>query len=195
MLRPVYKSSGGLDGRVSIEVDPGFAYDAERTESEAKLLWSMVDRPNAMIKIPATRAGLRAVTAMISSVRRGGQAEESTTSISVRVGGVHGAERGFCLMIGGESAVVERLGPVFRALAPGVDAAARTAGRDGEPASEEHGYLHCGPAGPGHFVKMVHNGIEYGQMAARRRAWQTCGALRSQTETEMPGAGSDPFIP
>lgn len=81
-------------------------------------------------------------------------------------GGVHGAERGFCLMIGGERAIVERLDPVFRALAPGVDTAARTAGRDGEPATEEHGYLHCGPAGAGHFVKMVHNGIEYGQMSA-----------------------------
>lgn len=62
VLRPVYEASGGRDGRVSIEVDPGFAYDAERTEAEAKLLWSTVDRPNAMIKIPATRAGLRAVT-------------------------------------------------------------------------------------------------------------------------------------
>jgi 6-phosphogluconate dehydrogenase len=81
-------------------------------------------------------------------------------------GGVFGLERGFCLMIGGETEVVGHLDPIFRALAPGVDAAARTPGRDGEPAPEEHGYLHCGPAGAGHFVKMVHNGIEYGVMAA-----------------------------
>jgi 6-phosphogluconate dehydrogenase len=81
-------------------------------------------------------------------------------------GGVFGLERGFCLMIGGDAEVVARLEPIFRTLAPGVEAAARTPGRDGEPVAAEHGYLHCGPAGAGHFVKMVHNGIEYGIMAA-----------------------------
>jgi 6-phosphogluconate dehydrogenase len=81
-------------------------------------------------------------------------------------GGVWGLERGYSLMIGGEPAVVERLGPLFETIAPGVDAAPRTPGRSGEPSSEEHGYLHCGPNGAGHFVKMVHNGIEYGAMAA-----------------------------
>jgi 6-phosphogluconate dehydrogenase len=81
-------------------------------------------------------------------------------------GGVFGLERGFCLMIGGEEEVVERLDPIFRTLAPGVDAAARTPGRGGEPIPAEQGYLHCGPHGAGHFVKMVHNGIEYGVMAA-----------------------------
>ena len=81
-------------------------------------------------------------------------------------GGVWGAERGYCLMIGGEKNVVARLEPLFRALAPGVESAARTPGRDGAPSPEETGYLHCGPNGAGHFVKMVHNGIEYGVMAA-----------------------------
>ena len=81
-------------------------------------------------------------------------------------GGVWGLERGYCLMIGGEEAVVRRLDPIFRSIAPGVGAAARTPGRDGEAATEEMGYLHCGPHGAGHFVKMVHNGIEYGLMAA-----------------------------
>ena len=81
-------------------------------------------------------------------------------------GGVFGLERGFCLMIGGETEVVQHLDPIFRALAPGVETAARTPGRDGEPATSEHGYLHCGPPGAGHFVKMVHNGIEYGIMSA-----------------------------
>jgi 6-phosphogluconate dehydrogenase len=81
-------------------------------------------------------------------------------------GGVLGLERGFCLMIGGEREVVERLDPIFAALAPGVDAAPRTPGRVGEPSTAEAGYLHCGPVGAGHFVKMVHNGIEYGVMAA-----------------------------
>jgi 6-phosphogluconate dehydrogenase len=81
-------------------------------------------------------------------------------------GGVFGLERGFCLMIGGEDDVVERLYPIFGSLAPGVDAAARTPGREGKPSPSETGFLHCGPNGAGHFVKMVHNGIEYGIMAA-----------------------------
>jgi 6-phosphogluconate dehydrogenase len=81
-------------------------------------------------------------------------------------GGVFGLDRGYCLMIGGEAEPVAHLDPIFRALAPGVDAAPRTAGREGEPAAEEMGYLHCGPVGAGHFVKMVHNGIEYGLMAS-----------------------------
>ncbi|HEX4047551.1 MAG TPA: decarboxylating 6-phosphogluconate dehydrogenase [Elusimicrobiota bacterium] len=81
-------------------------------------------------------------------------------------GGVFGLERGFCLMIGGEPDVVRRLDPIFRAIAPGVESAPRTPGRQGVPSAAEHGYLHCGPNGAGHFVKMVHNGIEYGLMAA-----------------------------
>jgi 6-phosphogluconate dehydrogenase len=81
-------------------------------------------------------------------------------------GGVFGLERGYCLMIGGPGEVVERLEPLFRALAPGLEAAGRTPGRSGDPAPEELGYLHCGPTGAGHFVKMVHNGVEYGIMAA-----------------------------
>jgi 6-phosphogluconate dehydrogenase len=81
-------------------------------------------------------------------------------------GGVWGQERGYCQMIGGDADAVERLDPIFSALAPRVDAAPRTPGRSGPPTSAEHGYLHCGPSGAGHFVKMVHNGIEYGLMAA-----------------------------
>jgi 6-phosphogluconate dehydrogenase len=81
-------------------------------------------------------------------------------------GGVFGLERGYCLMIGGEEAVVRRLDPIFRTLAPGMAAAARTPGREGAAGPAEQGYLHCGPSGAGHFVKMVHNGIEYGLMAA-----------------------------
>ena len=81
-------------------------------------------------------------------------------------GGVWGFKRGYCLMVGGDDEAVGRLVPVFEALAPGLEAAARTAGRDGDPAPEEKGWLHCGPNGAGHFVKMVHNGIEYGLMQA-----------------------------
>jgi 6-phosphogluconate dehydrogenase len=81
-------------------------------------------------------------------------------------GGVWGLERGFCLMIGGETEVVKRLEPMFGALAPGADKIARTPGRNGPLNTAELGYLHCGPSGAGHFVKMIHNGIEYGLMAA-----------------------------
>jgi 6-phosphogluconate dehydrogenase len=81
-------------------------------------------------------------------------------------GGVFGLERGYCLMIGGKTEAVQMLDPIFRSLAPGLGEAERTPGRTGEPSMEELGYLHCGPAGAGHFVKMVHNGIEYGIMAA-----------------------------
>jgi 6-phosphogluconate dehydrogenase len=81
-------------------------------------------------------------------------------------GGVWGLERGYCLMIGGEKEPVQRLEPVFKALAPGVGDIERTEGREGEPGPAEQGWLHCGPGGAGHFVKMVHNGIEYGLMAA-----------------------------
>jgi 6-phosphogluconate dehydrogenase len=81
-------------------------------------------------------------------------------------GGVFGLERGFCQMIGAEDPIFERLEPIFASLAPGVNAAPRTRGRDGDPSPAELGYLHCGPVGAGHFVKMVHNGIEYGIMAS-----------------------------
>ncbi|WP_054815456.1 phosphogluconate dehydrogenase (NAD(+)-dependent, decarboxylating) [Nocardia arizonensis] len=81
-------------------------------------------------------------------------------------GGVFGLDRGFCLMIGGEPGPVAHLDPLLKSIAPGNGAAERTPGRTGEPSTAEQGYLHCGPAGAGHFVKMVHNGIEYGAMAA-----------------------------
>jgi 6-phosphogluconate dehydrogenase len=81
-------------------------------------------------------------------------------------GGVWGSDRGYCLMIGGEDAIVARCEPIFAALAPGIEEAPRTPGREKLGGTAEHGYLHCGPHGAGHFVKMVHNGIEYGIMAA-----------------------------
>ena len=81
-------------------------------------------------------------------------------------GGVVGLERGYCLMIGGEADVVRRLDPIFATLAPGAGSSPKTPGRDGRNPTAEQGYLHCGPNGAGHFVKMVHNGIEYGMMGA-----------------------------
>jgi 6-phosphogluconate dehydrogenase len=81
-------------------------------------------------------------------------------------GGVWGLERGYCMMIGGENEVIKRLDPIFAALAPGMGDIPRTPGREKTDGTSEQGYLHCGPNGAGHFVKMVHNGIEYGIMAA-----------------------------
>ena len=81
-------------------------------------------------------------------------------------GGVWGLDRGYCLMIGGDDAAVKHLEPIFKTLAPGRGSIPATEGRDGSHGTAEHGYLHCGPAGAGHFVKMIHNGIEYGLMAA-----------------------------
>jgi 6-phosphogluconate dehydrogenase len=81
-------------------------------------------------------------------------------------GGVWGLDRGYCMMIGGDDEAVRRLDPIFKALSPGPGEVSRTPGRDGPPSPAENGYLHCGPNGAGHFVKMIHNGIEYGMMAA-----------------------------
>src|SRR4029453_992591 len=81
-------------------------------------------------------------------------------------GGVWGLERGYCMMIGGDKEAVQRLDPIFKALAPGPGSIPRTPGREKTGGTAEEGYLHCGPSGAGHFVKMVHNGIEYGLMAA-----------------------------
>jgi 6-phosphogluconate dehydrogenase len=81
-------------------------------------------------------------------------------------GGVFGLERGYCLMIGGDTDAVKHIDPLLRTIAPGVETAPRTPGATGDPSAAEQGYLHCGPNGAGHFVKMVHNGIEYGIMAA-----------------------------
>ena len=81
-------------------------------------------------------------------------------------GGVFGLERGYCLMVGGTDEAFTLIEPILKTLAPGIGTAERTPGREGEPTNAEMGYLHCGPAGAGHFVKMVHNGIEYGLMAA-----------------------------
>ncbi|HKJ55378.1 MAG TPA: NADP-dependent phosphogluconate dehydrogenase, partial [Nitriliruptoraceae bacterium] len=96
-------------------------------------------------------------------------------------GGVFGLERGYSLMIGGTEEGVASLSPILDSLAPGVDAAPRTRGRTGEPAPEERGWLHCGPVGAGHFVKMVHNGIEYGMMAAYAEGFALLGAANSGT--------------
>jgi 6-phosphogluconate dehydrogenase len=100
-------------------------------------------------------------------------------------GGVWGLERGYCMMIGGPAEVVERLDPIFAALAPGMGTVERTAERHGRDPRPEQGYMYCGPAGSGHFVKMVHNGIEYGMMQAYAEGFDV---LKSKASTELPEA-------
>jgi 6-phosphogluconate dehydrogenase len=108
-------------------------------------------------------------------------------------GGVWGAARGYCLMIGGDHKAVEYLDPVFRTIAPGVAGAARTPGRDGEPTTAEQGYLHCGPPGAGHFVKMVHNGIEYGLMAAFAEGFNVLRHANVGTKDQLHDAETTPL--
>jgi len=103
-------------------------------------------------------------------------------------GGVWGLERGYCMMIGGENEVVKHLDPIFNALAPGTGDIPRTVGREGIDGTAEQGYLHCGPNGAGHFVKMVHNGIEYGVMAAYAEG---LGILRSANVGKQTGRAVD----
>ena len=98
-------------------------------------------------------------------------------------GGVWGLDRGYCLMIGGDKAVVERLDPIFRTLAPGIGPISATLGREAATGTAERGYLHCGPSGAGHFVKMVHNGIEYGIMQAYAEGFDI---MKNATSTDLP---------
>lgn len=111
-------------------------------------------------------------------------AEKSIHYVDVGTsGGVWGLERGFCMMIGGPTEAVSRLDPVFDALAPGIGTITRTLGRDGDPSGAERGYIHAGPAGAGHFVKMVHNGIEYGLMAAYAEGFDV---LKTRNSDKLP---------
>jgi 6-phosphogluconate dehydrogenase len=108
-------------------------------------------------------------------------------------GGVWGLRRGYCLMVGGDDEAVERLRPVFEALAPGVDTAPRTPGREGDPSPEEQGWLHCGPSGAGHFVKMVHNGIEYGIMESYAEGLNVLKHANVGLRDEEPDAETAPL--
>jgi 6-phosphogluconate dehydrogenase len=108
-------------------------------------------------------------------------------------GGVWGLRRGYCLMVGGDDEAVERLRPVLETLAPGVEAAARTLGREGDATPEEQGWLHCGPSGAGHFVKMVHNGIEYGIMQSYAEGLNVLKHANVGLREEEPDAETAPL--
>jgi 6-phosphogluconate dehydrogenase len=144
---------------------------------QPRAVWIMVPAGNITTK---TVDGLAGVLSAGDAIIDGGNShyyDDLARAASLRDAGIHyidvgtsggvwGLDRGYCLMIGGDTEVVDRLDPIWASVAPGVEAAPRTAGRDGDPSAAEQGYLHCGPVGAGHFVKMVHNGIEYGLMAA-----------------------------
>jgi 6-phosphogluconate dehydrogenase len=108
-------------------------------------------------------------------------------------GGVFGLARGFCLMIGGEDTIVRHLDPIFRSIAPGIESAPRTPGRKGAAGPAEQGYLHCGPTGAGHFVKMVHNGIEYGLMAAFAEGLNILRNANAGKRSRKPDAETAPL--
>lgn len=108
-------------------------------------------------------------------------------------GGVWGLERGYCMMIGGDDAAVKRMDPIFNSLAPSVEAAPRSPGRNGTPSTAENGYLHCGQSGAGHFVKMVHNGIEYGIMAAYAEGMNILRHANVGKETRTHDAETSPL--
>jgi 6-phosphogluconate dehydrogenase len=108
-------------------------------------------------------------------------------------GGVWGLERGYCLMIGGPDAAVKHLDPIFKTIAPGIGDIPRTPGRDKMPGTAEEGYLHCGPSGGGHFVKMVHNGIEYGLMAAYAEGLNVLHSANVGKQTHAVDAETTPL--
>src|SRR5512142_430224 len=144
--------------------------------SSPRVIWLMVPAASVDATIEQIRTHLASGDMIVdggnSYYRDDIRRANELTSAGIRYldcgtsGGVWGLERGYCLMIGGPDDAVAHLDPLFKTLAPGLKAAGRTPGREGEAGTAEQGYLHCGPAGAGHFVKMVHNGIEYGVMAA-----------------------------
>ncbi len=171
--------------------------------TKPRLVWLMV--PAAVVDpvlaslTPLLEAGDTVVDGGNSyyhdDIRRAGELKQKGIHyIDVGVsGGVWGLERGYCHMIGGEDDVVKRLDPIFKSLAPGVEAAPRTPGANGDPSQAEQGYLHCGPNGAGHFVKMVHNGIEYGLMAAYAEGFNIIKHANVGLKTQVHDAETTPL--
>jgi 6-phosphogluconate dehydrogenase len=171
--------------------------------SKPRLVWLMVPAgavdPVLESLVPLLNAGDIVVDGGNSyyhdDIRRAGELHgKGIHYVDVGVsGGVWGLERGYCHMIGGDPDVVKRLDPIFHSLAPGVGDAPRTPGTSGDPSTAEQGYLHCGPNGAGHFVKMVHNGIEYGLMAAYAEGLNIIKHANIGLKTEAADAETTPL--
>jgi len=196
----VYDRSPEAVGELVKDKATGAASVAELTSKLAKprAIWLMV--PAAVVDktitelLPHLEAGDILIDGgnsyYVDDIRRAKElASQKIHYVDVGTsGGVWGLERGYCMMIGGESEVVKHLDPIFNTLAPGMGDIPRTAGREALDGTSERGYLHCGPNGAGHFVKMVHNGIEYGVMAAYAEG---LGILRSANIGKQTGGASD----
>jgi 6-phosphogluconate dehydrogenase len=193
-------------------VDSVIADGARGVHSLAELVESMTAPRSIWIMVPAHFVGatVEALAPLLSPGdaiidggnswyrddvdRAGPLAEKGIDYLDVGTsGGVHGLERGYCLMVGGTHGAVARLAPVLDTLAPGVEAAERTPGRTGDLAPEERGWLHCGPSGAGHFVKMVHNGIEYGLMAAYAEGLNVLAKANVGSEAHAKDAETAPL--
>lgn len=193
-------------------VDSVIADGARGVHSLAELVESMTAPRSIWIMVPAHFVGstVEALAPLLSPGdaiidggnswyrddvdRAGPLAEKGIDYLDVGTsGGVHGLERGYCLMVGGTHGAVARLAPVLDTLAPGVGAAERTPGRTGDLAPEERGWLHCGPSGAGHFVKMVHNGIEYGLMAAYAEGLNVLAKANVGSEAHAQDAETAPL--
>ncbi|MEP6895607.1 MAG: phosphogluconate dehydrogenase (NAD(+)-dependent, decarboxylating) [Chloroflexota bacterium] len=171
--------------------------------SKPRAVWLMI--PAALVdQVLATLVPLLAAGDIVidggnsyyrDDVRRGAELHQrSIHYVDVGTsGGVAGLERGYCLMIGGESDIVTHLNPIFVSLVPGVDAASRTSGRKNSDGTAEQGFLHCGPQGAGHFVKMVHNGIEYGIMAAYSEGFNILRKANTGKQLNVADAETTPL--
>ena len=189
----VVERPGGGDGATSVDLDHG-AGSVRRLDGRLRSHHCSTRATRS--STAATRGTATTSTVRPHSLPAGIDYVDVGTS-----GGVFGLERGYCLMIGGPDAAVERLTPIFESLAPGIGTGPRTPGRRGDPeAPEEHGWLHCGPSGAGHFVKMVHNGIEYGLMAAYAEglnvlAKANIGAVDHAVDAETAPLDAAPVLP
>jgi 6-phosphogluconate dehydrogenase len=198
-----------------VSADAVHALEADGVEGASSLadLVARLDQPRAVwLMLPAavTQATLDTLTPLLSEgdvVIDGGNSYYRDDIARAKAlaplglhyvdcgtsGGVWGLERGYCLMIGGEDAVVERLGPIFQSIAPGEGTAAPTPARTRTDSTAPEGYLHCGPSGAGHFVKMVHNGIEYGMMAAIAEGLSILKHADAGTKAQVSDAETTPL--
>ena len=190
---PASVSGLGTDGAIAAS---GLADLVSKLEGSPRTVWIMLPHGKITEDTIITLAGMLSRDDIVidggntyykDDVRRGKElAAKGLRYLDVGTsGGVWGLERGYCLMIGGDTAAVNHLDPIFKALAPGIGTIERTHGRDSHDPRAEHGYIHAGPVGAGHFVKMIHNGIEYGMMQAMAEGFDI---LKGRGSAKLPEA-------